>query len=74
MTEDEAKTKWCPFARTALRIDGVSVNRWAYGPPFATDVAKAGVASRAILSPFNSPVHSPVSAFALFPFVPTERP
>lgn len=28
MTEDEAKTKWCPFARTTLAVsDG---NQWSY--------------------------------------------
>ena len=32
MTEDEAKTKWCPFARVAgpvqSKAEGVSYNRW----------------------------------------------
>lgn len=32
MTEDEAKTKWCPFARVGAPVDsiaaGCSTNRW----------------------------------------------
>lgn len=30
MSEDEAKTKWCPFARVASD-SGVSFNRWTDG-------------------------------------------
>ncbi len=35
MTEDEAKTKWCPFARVAGQMggeaQGTSFNRWTTG-------------------------------------------
>lgn len=32
MTEDEAKTKWCPFAQTVIS-DGNAGNRLSYGTP-----------------------------------------
>lgn len=31
MTEDEAESKWCPFARVALDVTGGSFNRWTGG-------------------------------------------
>lgn len=44
MTEEEAKTKWCPFARVLdsgkdARIGYVAANRWQ-GPLYGTDAAR----------------------------------
>jgi hypothetical protein len=36
MTEDEAKTKWCPFVRTGL-VAGMAVNRHVADAPGAID-------------------------------------
>ena len=36
MTEDEAKTKWCPFVRTGL-VAGMAVNRHVADAPKAVD-------------------------------------
>lgn len=33
MTEDDAKTKWCPFVRSGMTdVNGSPVNRWAANP------------------------------------------
>lgn len=36
MTEDQAKTKWCPFVRTGL-VSGMAVNRHIADAPGAFD-------------------------------------
>lgn len=48
MTEDEAKTKWCPFARHANGSGGVGVNRvnWDREYPYANCIASACMAWR----------------------------
>lgn len=48
MTEDEAKAKWCPFARHANGSGGVGVNRvnWDREYPYANCIASACMAWR----------------------------
>lgn len=36
-TEQEAKTKWCPFARVGVGQEGVGINRRNYDKPTVTE-------------------------------------
>lgn len=46
MTEDEAKTKWCPFARSAPSRGAVIYNRDGAGNPYVLCIGSACMAWR----------------------------
>lgn len=46
MTEDEAKTKWCPFARVLAERENIAANRGSFDGSHANCIGSACMAFR----------------------------